>query len=165
PGATHAASGIAGAYTDCAPVLLLASRPETRWEGQPTRNLFHGLDQGAVFAPITKWSGTVRRAEEIAPTIERAFRELRSGRPGPVMVDVPADVLTSPAAGEIPALVVPERPAAPQANVEQAVVLLCSAERPLLLADDGVLHSGAWRELGELALRLGAPVITTIQGK
>src|SRR5205823_14828175 len=43
PGATHATSGIAGAYTDCAPVLLLASRPETRWEGQPTRNLFHGL--------------------------------------------------------------------------------------------------------------------------
>jgi acetolactate synthase-1/2/3 large subunit len=165
PGATHATSGIAGAYTDCAPVLLLASRPETRWEGQPTRNLFHGLDQGAVFTPITKWAGTVRRADQIAPTIERAFRELRSGRPGPVMVDVPADVLIDTAAGEIPALVAPERPAAAAVDVERAVALLSSAERPLLLADDGVLHSGAWQELGELAARLGAPVITTIQGK
>ena len=64
PGATHAASGIAGAYTDCVPVLLLASRCETRWDGQPTRDLFHGLDQAALFAPITKWHGTGRRAAD-----------------------------------------------------------------------------------------------------
>src|SRR5438067_1761988 len=101
PGATHAASGIAGAYTDCVPVLLLASRPETRWEGQPPRDLFHGLDQMSLFAPITKWCGSVRRAEEIGPVIARAFRELRSGRPGPVVVDIPADVLAGPATGTV----------------------------------------------------------------
>jgi acetolactate synthase-1/2/3 large subunit len=165
PGATHAASGIAGAYTDCVPVLLLASRPETRWEGQPTRDLFHGLDQGALFAPITKWCGTVRRTEEIGPVIERAFRELRNGRPGPVVVDVPADVLAAPADGDVPPYVEPERPAADEREVARAVELLRSAERPLLLADDGVLHAGAWVELALLAERLGAPVITTIQGK
>jgi thiamine pyrophosphate-dependent acetolactate synthase large subunit-like protein len=165
PGATHAASGIAGAYTDCVPVLLLASRSETRWEGQPTRDLFHGLDQAALFAPITKWHGTVRRAEEIGPTLERAFRELRNGRPGPVMVEVPADVLAGHADGEVPPYVERERPAADTSEVARAVALLRSAARPLLLADDGVLHSGAWDELGALAERLGAPVVTTIQGK
>src|SRR5260370_39505770 len=87
PGATHAASGIAGAFTDCAPVLLVASRSETRWEGQPTRDLFHGLDQMALFAPITKWCGAVRGPAGIASVIGRAFRDLRSGRPGPVVCD------------------------------------------------------------------------------
>src|SRR5262249_37720866 len=118
-----------------------------------------------LFAPITKWAGTVKCADEIAPTIERAFLELRSGRPGPVMVDVPADVLSGPAEGKIPALVVPERPAAAAADVERAVQLLCSVKSRLLLANDGVLHYGAWRDLGELAERLGAPVITRIKGK
>src|SRR5437870_3577504 len=165
PGATHAASGIAGAYTDCVPVLLLASRCETRWDGQPTRDLFHGLDQAALFAPITKWHGTVRRAAEIGPTLEQAFRELRTGRPGPVMVEVPADVLAAPADGEVPAAVEPERPEADAREVERAVALLRSAARPLLLADDGVLHAGAWGELAALAERIEAPVITTIQGK
>jgi acetolactate synthase-1/2/3 large subunit len=165
PGATHAASGIAGAYTDCVPVLLLASRSETRWEGQPPRDLFHGLDQAALFAPITKWAGSARRADEIGPVLERAFRELRSGRPGPVMVEIPADVLVGPASGEASAHVEAERPRADPADVQRAVALLRSVPCPLLLADDGVLHAGAWSELGEVAERLGAPVITTIQGK
>jgi acetolactate synthase I/II/III large subunit len=165
PGATHAASGIAGAYTDCVPVLLLASRSETRWEGQPTRDLFHGLDQAALFAPITKWHGAARHAEEIGPTLERAFRELRSGRPGPVMVEVPADVLAGQAEGAIPAYVERDLPGADAREVARAVSLLRSAARPLLLADDGVLHAGAWSELAALAERLEAPVVTTIQGK
>src|SRR5262249_32615525 len=155
---THAASGIAGAYTDCVPVLLLASRPETRWEGQPPRDLFHGLDQMALFAPITKWCGQVRRAEEIGPVIARAFRELRSGRPGPVVVDIPADVLAGAAAGTVPEYVEPENPKASDDAVTAAVARLQAAARPLLLADDGVLHSCAWRELAELAEHLGAPV-------
>jgi acetolactate synthase I/II/III large subunit len=165
PGATHAASGIAGAYTDCVPVLLLASRPETRWEGQPTRNLFHGLDQAALFAPITKWHGTVRRPEEIGPILARAFQELRSGRPGPVMVEVPADLLAGPAGGDVPSYVEPRPQAAAEQDVERAARLLLAAQRPLLLADDGVLHAGAWQELGRLAERLNAPLVTTIQGK
>ncbi len=165
PGATHAASGIAGAYTDCVPVLLLASRPETRWEGQPTRNLFHGLDQAALFAPITKWRGTVRRPEEIGPLLARAFHELRSGRPGPVVVDVPADLLAGPATGANPEFVAPPPVLADPEAVARAVAVLRGAARPLLLADDGVLHAGAWAELAALAERLNAPMITTIQGK
>jgi acetolactate synthase-1/2/3 large subunit len=165
PGATHAASGIAGAYTDCVPVLLLASQSETRWEGQPTRDLFHGLDQVALFAPITKWCGAVRGPDEIGPTLARAFWELRNGRPGPVMVAIPADVLAGAAAGEVPAYVEPERPTAVERDAERAAGLLRAAARPLLLADDGVLHASAWGELAELAERLGAPVLTTIQGK
>jgi acetolactate synthase I/II/III large subunit len=165
PGATHAASGIAGAYTDCVPVLLVVSCSETRWQGQPSRDLFHGLDQMALFAPITRWCGTARRADEIAPVLERAFHELRSGRPGPVVVEIPADLLAGPAYGDVPAYVAMDRPAADDHAVGAAARLLLSAERPLLLADDGVLHAGAWNELGALATELQAPVITTIQGK
>ena len=66
----------------------------------------------ALFAPITKWCGAARRPEEIGPVIARAFRELRSGRPGPVMVEVPADILAGPADGPVPEYEAPERPAA-----------------------------------------------------
>jgi acetolactate synthase-1/2/3 large subunit len=165
PGATHAASGIAGAYTDCVPVLLVASTSETRWEGQPSRDLFHGLDQMALFAPITKWCGAAQRADQIAPMLERAFRELRSGRPGPVVVEIPADVLAGPAAGAVPEYVAVDRTAADEDSVGAAARLLLAAKRPLLLADDGVLHSEAWDALGALVTALQAPVITTIQGK
>src|SRR5207245_11235121 len=80
PGATHAASGIAGAYTDCVPVLLLASRSETRWDGQPPRDLFHGLDQMALFAPITTWRGNVRGRRAVGLVFPGACHGLCSGR-------------------------------------------------------------------------------------
>jgi acetolactate synthase-1/2/3 large subunit len=81
------------------------------------------------------------------------------------MVEVPADVLAGPADGAIPEYVERELPEADAREVARAVSLLRSAARPLLLADDGVLHAGAWGELAALAERLEAPVVTTIQGK
>src|SRR5436309_1495861 len=92
PGASHAASGIAGAYTDCSRVLLISAQSESRWRSELRRDLFHGLDQQRLFAPITKWQAAVHSAEAIAPALEEAFRHLRSGRPGPVHVEIPADV-------------------------------------------------------------------------
>ncbi|HEU4752357.1 MAG TPA: thiamine pyrophosphate-binding protein, partial [Armatimonadota bacterium] len=93
PGATHAASAVAGAYTDCSRLLLISSQSETRFAGELRRDLFHGLDQQRLFAPITKWSAAVRRADQIAPVMAEAFRHLYRGRPGPVHVEIPADVL------------------------------------------------------------------------
>jgi acetolactate synthase-1/2/3 large subunit len=165
PGATHAASGIAGAYTDCASVLLLTTSSETKWQGAPRRNLFHGLDQQALFAPITKWSARAARSEEIPDLLGEAFRQLRHGRPGPVHLEVPADLLEGEAGEAIPARVQRERTAAPPEAVARAAAALLSARMPLILAGAGVLHSGAWEALGEVASALRAPVITTIQGK
>src|SRR5579883_1156343 len=84
PGATHAASAIAGAYTDCSRVLLLSSQSESKLRGEFRRDLFHGLDQQRLFAPITKWNAAVHSAGEIPEILTEAFHHLRRGRPGPV---------------------------------------------------------------------------------
>ena len=166
PGATHAASGIAGAYTDCSRVLLLSSQSESRLRGEFRRDLFHGLDQQRLFAGITKWSGAVRRVEEILPILSEAVHHLRRDRPGPVQVEIPADVLGMEA-GE-PALPGVLRPAVRRpdaAALSRAGSALRAARRPLILAGDGVLHAGASGELGRLAEVLRAPVVTTVMGK
>src|SRR5688500_1683482 len=93
PGATHAASAVAGSYTDCSRLLLLSSQSETQLRGELRRDLFHGLDQQRLFAPITKWSAAVHAVDEIVPTLADAFHHLRRGRPGPVQVEIPADIL------------------------------------------------------------------------
>jgi thiamine pyrophosphate-dependent acetolactate synthase large subunit-like protein len=165
PGATHAASGIAGAFTDCVPVLLVTTSSETKWRGARRRDLFHGLDQQALFAPITKWSAQAQSSAEIPELLAEAFRQLRHGRPGPVHLEVPADLLEGDAGEVVPLRVTRERSPADPDAVDRAAVALLSARRPLLLAGAGVLHSGAWKALGELASALRAPVITTVQGK
>ena len=166
PGATHAASAVAGAYTDCSRVLLLSSQSESSLRGEFRRDLFHGLDQQRLFAPITKWSAAVHRVEEIVPTLTEAFHHLRRGRPGPVQVEIPADVLGaeggSPA---LPGFISASRQEPAVERIQAAVQALRSAARPLILAGDGVLHADATETLGELATLLRAPVITTVLGK
>jgi acetolactate synthase-1/2/3 large subunit len=165
PGVSHAASGVAGAYTDCSRLLLVSARSESGWRAELRRDLFHGLDQQRLLAPVTKWQASVERAGEIAPLLAEAFRRLRSGRPGPAHVEVPADVLGREGGSEIPGFVEPCRRAPAPEEVAGAVAALASARRPLLLAGDGVIHSEASEALGNLAQALGAPVISTIQGK
>lgn len=166
PGATHAASAIAGAYTDCSRVLLISSQSEARLRGEFRRDLFHGLDQQRLFAPITKWSAAVHHARELPETLAQAFYHLRRGRPGPVQVEIPADVLgqetdAATVAGrvEVPA----ERP--PLAQISKAAEALRTARRPVIWAGSGVLHAEASEALGRLAEELCAPVITSVLGK
>jgi acetolactate synthase-1/2/3 large subunit len=166
PGATHAASAIAGAYTDCSRLLLISSQSESRLRGAFRRDLFHGLDQQRLFAPITKWSAAVRSPGEIPEVLAEAFHHLRRDRPGPVQVEIPADVFGADAGSPtLPGFIRP-RPAAPSAEgIRRAAAVLRAAERPLILAGDGVLHSDASAALAALASALGAPIVTTVQGK
>ena len=165
PGASHAVSAIAGAYTDCSRVLLLAAQSERRWRGQLRRDLFHGLDQARLFAPITKFSVSVHAPGEIPAAMAEAFYRLRHGRPGPVLVEIPADVLGELAPDEVPPYQSPPRAAPPPEAIDRAVAILSAAQRPLILAGDGVLHSDATAALGDVASALRAPVITTGLGK
>ncbi len=165
PGATHAASGVAGAYTDCSRLLVISTQSERAWRGELRRDLFHGLDQQRLFAAITKWQGAAHTADAIAPLLEEAFRRVRTGRPGPVRVEIAADVLGMETTAPVPGRVTALRPEADPAAVARAAAVLRAAARPLILAGDGVLHSEATEALGLLAERLGAPVITTVMGK
>lgn len=166
PGATHAASAVAGAYTDCSRLLLLSSQSETQWRGEFRRDLFHGLDQQRLFAPITKWSAAVHDVHELPDVLTEAFHHLRRGRPGPVQVEVPADVFGADGGNpELPSFLAAPEPAPDTGALQRAVAALRSARRPLILAGDGVLHAEASKALGELASRLRAPVVTTVLGK
>jgi acetolactate synthase-1/2/3 large subunit len=166
PGATHAASAVAGAYTDCSRVLLISSQSESRFRGELRRDLFHGLDQQRLFAPITKWSAAVRRVDELPEVLAEAFYHLRRGRPGPVQVEVPADVFGAEAGNpDLPARIQPRDRAPDPTALDAAARLLRSARRPLIWAGDGVLHADASTALGALATQLRAPVVTTVLGK
>lgn len=166
PGATHAASAVAGAYTDCSRLLLISSQSESSLRGEFRRDLFHGLDQQRLFAPITKWSAAVRSAGDIPGVLAEAFHHLRRDRPGPVQVEIPADVLGADGGNpEFPGRIQPPSLRPSPHQIRQAVEALQHAERPLIFAGDGILHAGASDALGELATALRAPVVTTVMGK
>lgn len=162
PGVTNALTGIGVAHGDSIPVLLLSSQVPSAGLGREG-GYFHEMDALAATAPVTKWSARAEKGEDVPAVMAEAFRRLRTGRPRPVHVEVPADVLAKPCEGDV-ARVDGERPPAPDPQaVAWAAGLLATAQRPLILAGGGTL--GASRELLALARRLGAPVLTTAMGK
>ena len=156
-------AGVAQAYADSVPVLVIPGRHATSRIHVPP--LFDAVE---AFRPITKLAARISSPERVPELLRRAFTQLRTGRPGPVLLELPSDV----AVGEIAdAAVAAYRPverhrARPDAaDVERAVELLLAARRPLLLAGGGVNAAEAWDELAELAELAGLPVLTTINGK
>lgn len=161
-GATHAASGIAEAFMDQVPlvVLLCGIRADTGAAFQ-----LHSIDQAAMLRPIAKAVYQVREAGEIVPAVRGAFAEARSGIPGPVVVEIPANLLMltqevddqpwSPRRWEPPGPV--------EEVVAAAAEALAAAERPLLYVGRGARAAGP--QLVRLAEALRSPVATTIQGK
>jgi acetolactate synthase-1/2/3 large subunit len=130
------------------------------------------LDQAALLAPVTKWQATVPDAATMPALVRQAFREATTGRPGPVALFLPQDVLDGPAKqtapldssarfGSFPAF----RLAADSEDAVAAVAVLQAAKRPFVLAGGGVLHSGAGAELAAVAEYLSAAVGTTLSGK
>lgn len=162
PGVTNALTGVGVAHGDSIPVLLLSSQVPSVGVGREG-GYFHEMDQLAATSPLTKWNARADNAGDVPGLMAEGFRRLRSGRPRPVHVEVPADVLAQPCRGPIERI--PGDPApAPDGNaIRRAAELLARAERPLILAGGGAV--GAGRELLGLARALGAPVVTTAMGK
>jgi acetolactate synthase I/II/III large subunit len=164
PGATNTLTGIAACYADNIPVLLLMGQ-------HPLRHLGKEYQQevsSSIFDSLVKWKGTLTRVEEIPSLLRRAFTALRSGSPGPVVLEMPGDVLS--AAGADAALqyapVGPGRRAAPDPHdIEHAAALLVQASFPILNVGGGALSAGATEEVKELAELLSMPVATTLVGK
>jgi len=162
PGSENAFGGLAQAYSDSTPLLFLPGGvPEGRTGVRPN------FEAVLNFQQITKWVARLNRPERTPELLRRAFTYLRNGRPGPVALELPGDVITAETAedGAAYAPVKGTRTLADPADVAAAVRLLLAAKLPLIHAGVGILSAGATPELVELAELLQAPVMTTLSGK
>jgi len=171
PGAMNAAIGMGTAYVDSTAVLLAVGSPHTYMRGHGLLQEFerrHAADNPRVFEPMVKEWWQPSRVDELPFVLHRAWNQMVSGRPGPVLLDLPMDVQAESAVVTIPTPDAREargrvRPAFD--DVERAAAILRSARRPVVVAGGGVLLAEASPELAALAERLGAPVVTTWNGK
>jgi acetolactate synthase-1/2/3 large subunit len=168
PGATNLVTGLAAAHMDGSPVLAITGQV-----GRPMlgRDAFQETDVVGVTMPVTKHNVLVRDVEELADDVRDAMAIALEGRPGPVLVDVPKDVQNQKAEYRTrphPLRKSGERPAADalpdQAALAEVAQLINTAQRPLLMIGHGVIVSGAYAPVRELAERTGMPVITTLLG-
>ena len=162
PGATNLVTGLACAYMDSIAMVAITGQVSTPLMG---RDAFQETDVLGMVGPITKHSFLVERAEDIEPTIHRAFAVARAGRPGPVVVDIPKDIQLGTATARSRTTEVATSPGGADASeLDRAAALLAAAERPLIIAGHGVRLARAHRELRALAERMDAPVVTTLLG-
>lgn len=166
PGATNLVTGIADARMDSTPLVVIAGQVGTNVLGN---DAFQETDFIDITNPISKWGVQVRSAEEIPDLVARAFFIANSGRPGPVIIDLPRDVQVElmqwkgyKKCNFIRTYI--ERPLPDATEISLAAELLNSAERPLILAGHGVTIAGAEKELGEIAEKGDIPVATTLHG-
>jgi acetolactate synthase-1/2/3 large subunit len=162
PGATNLVTAIADAYADSIPTVFITAQVPTSLRGS---NAFQECDVIGMTAPIVKHGIAVERADDVATAIHEAFAIAGTGRPGPVVVDVPSDLLKAPARGAQGAPALPgyrPRVAPNGRQVRRAAEAIAAARRPVLYAGGGVLHAGASAELTALARRRDLPVVTTL---
>jgi acetolactate synthase-1/2/3 large subunit len=166
-GAANLAGGLYEAYADSTPVLAITANVQS-FLSYPFVGALEDMDSLSLYKPITKWNAAVHQWSRIPELVQRAFREALTGRPGPVHLDIPLDILLQK--GDIGDLPAPEcyRPIGrgrgdPQL-IERAARLLLEAERPLLVAGGGVIASEAWEEFQSLADLLGAAATSSPMG-
>jgi acetolactate synthase-1/2/3 large subunit len=162
PGAENAFAGVATAFSDSSPVVFLPL-------GHPreTAQLFPMFKSSRTYASITKSVEEVQLPHEVANIMRRAFAQVKNGRPGPVMVEIPADITTTEVEID-PAQHRPVRASRSQADprdIDEAAKMLLDAACPMLLVGQGVFYAEATDELKRLAELLQAPVMTTFDGK
>jgi 5-guanidino-2-oxopentanoate decarboxylase len=163
PGVTNAATGIAQAYCDSQPMLVLAGAPATLSHGKGWGAIHELSDQSAVTAGFTSFSAMVRYPEEVPELIARAYAGFRGSRPRPVVLSLPRDVLPEPVEGGWKARRTPSLPMPDLAAIEEAADLLARAKRPLILVGGGA--AGTRQALVRIAEQIGAPVLSTNAGK
>lgn len=165
PGATNCVTGIADAYMDSVPIVVFTGQVPTHLIGN---DAFQECDTIGVTRSITKHSFLVRDVRELAATVKAAYHIARTGRPGPVVVDLPKDVLLAQAPFEFPADVqlrgYKYTGAAEEDQVQQAAALIRKSERPLLYVGGGTINSGGTEVLTRLARKARIPVTTTLHG-
>ncbi|MBS7650070.1 MAG: biosynthetic-type acetolactate synthase large subunit [Candidatus Bathyarchaeia archaeon] len=166
PGATNLITGIATAHLDSSPIVAITGQVSTSQIGL---DAFQEADMIGIASPVTKYSFQPRRVEDIPVTVKKAFHIASTGRPGPVLIDLPKDIQMDSAEVEFPMKVEvrgyrtdykpdPEK-------IGLAAEILANSERPLILAGGGVILSDASEELQKVAETILAPVATSLMGK
>jgi acetolactate synthase-1/2/3 large subunit len=160
PGIENAFGGVAQAHADAIPILLLPGGPTRRGGGAE-------FDPLPVYRHVTKWSARVTFADQAPALLRRAFTQLRSGKPGPVLLELLSDASRDELDDAAFQYTVARayRSAGDPADAAEAARLLLGADRPLIHAGHGVLWAEAWDELRELAELTQTPVMTTMAGK
>jgi acetolactate synthase-1/2/3 large subunit len=178
PGATNLITGIATAYMDSVPMVVITGNVPTGLLGKDS---FQEVDTAGISMPVVKHNWIVKKVDELEEIVREAFIVARSGRPGPVLIDIPRDITAlsvesskrrKGTAGADDVLSVRarrlsernRRPTFSGEDIKKAAALILRAKRPLLYAGGGVIISGAEGELARLAERLSAPVATSLMG-
>ena len=161
PGIENAFPGIAQAYSENVPLLILSGgMPLSRQYVQP---VFRAAD---VYRPVTKWSALAHHVEELPELMRRAYQAMRSGKPGPVLIELPEAVAEAEFKGPLDYTAVPVQRTAPDPYaVKKAVEMLLAAKHPILWAGQGVHYAEAGDQLAALAELIPAPVVATNPGK
>ncbi|MFE9093293.1 glyoxylate carboligase [Streptomyces sp. NPDC007264] len=163
PGGTDMITGLYSATGDSIPILCITGQAPT---GALHKEDFQAVDIASIARPVTKSAVTVLEAAQVPGTFQQAFHLMRSGRPGPVLVDLPVDVQLTEIEFD-PETYEPlpvHKPAATRAQIEKAFALLTSCARPLIVAGGGVVNADACDLLAEFVELTGTPVVPTLMG-
>lgn len=163
PAGTDMVTGLYSASADSIPILCITGQaPRARMHKED----FQAVDITAIVKPVTKWSTTVMEPGQVPYAFQKAFYEMRSGRPGPVLIDLPFDVQMAEIEFDIDAYepLPLAKPTANRLQAEKALAMLDQAERPLLVSGGGVINADASDLLVEFAELTGIPVIPTLMG-
>ena len=163
PAGTDMITGLYSASADSIPILCITGQaPRARLYKED----FQAVDIEAIAKPVTKWAVTVREPAQVPRVFQQAFHLMRSGRPGPVLIDLPFDVQMAEIEFDIDTYepLPVYKPAATRAQAEKAIAMLNAAERPLIVSGGGVINANAAAKLQEFAEIMGVPVIPTLMG-
>ncbi|WP_295542531.1 glyoxylate carboligase [uncultured Pseudacidovorax sp.] len=163
PAGTDMITGLYSAWADSTPILCITGQaPRARLYKED----FQAVDIESIAKPVTKWAVTVREPAQVPQVFQQAFHLMRSGRPGPVLIDLPFDVQMAEIEFDVGtyAPLPAYKPAATRAQIEKALAMLNASERPLIVAGGGIINADASALLVRLAELTGVPVIPTLMG-
>ncbi|AYF99283.1 glyoxylate carboligase [Protaetiibacter intestinalis] len=163
PAGTDMITGLYAAWADSIPILCITGQAPV---AKLHKEDFQAVDIESIAKPVTKYAFTVREPGQIPGAFQKAFQIMRSGRPGPVLLDLPIDVQLTEIEFDIDAYepLAIEKPAATRYQLEKALDLLTASQRPLIVAGGGIINADASDKLVELAEILSVPVVPTLMG-
>src|SRR2546423_12306352 len=165
PGLLNAAAGLSTAYAASSPVLMLCGQVPKRNIGRDVGVLHEVNDQMQAIAPVTRWRRRVLEVGDVPGAVRAAVRQLKTGRPRPVHLEFPPDVLEEEGEATLLPPAETDRAAAPEPTIARAAQMLLAAQRPVIYAGGGAVTGDAHEALGAIAEHLQAGIATTPEGK